>query len=216
MWKNCLEVTSHLVQVSSDLFLTASSSKIIDNLIEYCKPRTNVRVAYWYFQFSSAATQDIARMLRSLFRQLVCSPLPDKVQKLWDNHQQNHTEPSHSELLDAISDSITAHAQVFLVLDVLDECPEDNPFGRSTLLELITQLMKMHPRCLHLVVTSRREPDIRKTLQLVASFSIDVDRALDEDVRKFINHALNHELIKRWGSKLMSLATKKLLESEER
>jgi ATP/maltotriose-dependent transcriptional regulator MalT len=155
-------------------------------------------------------------MLRSLFRQLVCSPLPDKVQKLWDDHQQGHTEPSHSELLDAIGDTITAHAHVFLVLDALDEYPEDKPFGRSTLLELISQLLRTHPRCLHLVVTSRREPDIRKTLQRVASFSINVDRALNEDVRKFINHALNHELIRRWGSKLMSLATEKLLESEER
>jgi hypothetical protein len=69
---------------------------------------------------------------------------------------------------------------------------------------------------LHLVVTSRREPDIRKVLQPMARFSINVDQALESDVEKFVDHALSHDLIKRWGAELISLATQKLLHSGER
>jgi hypothetical protein len=174
------------------------------------------RVGYWYFQFSSAATQDVTRMLRSILRQLICSPLPVKVQEMWDNHYQGHTEPPDSELLDATEDVIGTHEHVFLVLDALDEYPEDKSPGRSALLETILKLLTISHGRLHLVVTSRREPDIRKVLQPMARFSINVDQALEIDVEKFVNHALSSELIKRWGTELVSLATYKLLHSKER
>jgi hypothetical protein len=155
-------------------------------------------------------------MLRSVLRQLVCSPLPDKVQKLWDDHHRGHTEPPSSELLDATEDIVVAHENVFLVLDALDEYPEDASPGRSTLLDTLKKLLTISQERLHLVVTSRREPDIRKVLQPMARFSINVDQALESDVEKFVDHALSHDLIKRWGAELISLATQKLLHSGER
>ncbi|KAG9756503.1 pfs domain-containing protein, partial [Aureobasidium melanogenum] len=195
---------------------TVLSSKIIDHLIQRCKSRAGSRVAYWYFQFSSVSTQDISCMLRSILRQLMCSPLPDKVQELWNFHHRHGTEPSHSELLDTISDLIAVHGEIFLVFDALDEYPENKSPGRSILLETIEQLRTLNQERTHLIVTSRREPDIRKMLQPVAYRSINVDRALESDVEKFVDHALSHESIKRWGAELISLATEKLLQSEER
>jgi len=157
-------------------------------------------------------------MLRSLLRQLVLAPLPDKLKRLWNHHCQYSSEPSDSELLDVIA-HVVAHEHVFLVIDALEEYPEypeDKSPGRSTLLETISQLSKMHQQHLHLVVTSRRESDICKSLECMASFSIDVDQVLEGDVRKFVDHAFNHEPINRWGTELISLATQKLLHSEER
>jgi hypothetical protein len=147
-------------------------------------------------------------------RQLIYYPLPEKIQKLWEDHHPYHTVPSHVELLDVLKDLIAVHKNVFLVLDALDEYPEHSSPGRSTLLETLEKLLAQNR--LHLIVTSRREPDIRKSLQPLAEFSINVDRALESDVEKFVNHALNHESIKRWGAELMSLATQKLVHSEER
>jgi hypothetical protein len=155
-------------------------------------------------------------MLRSIIRQLVRSPIPDKVQKLWDDHHRGHTEPPNSELLDATEESIVTHEHTFLVLDALDEYPEDTSPGRSALLDTIRELLTISQKRLHLIVTSRREPDIRKVLQPMARFVINVDQALEGDVEKLVNHALSHELIKRWGAELTSLATHKLLHSEER
>jgi hypothetical protein len=155
-------------------------------------------------------------MLRSIVRQLVCSPVPDKVQKLWDDHYRGHTEPPSSELLDATEESIVIHEHTFLVLDALDEYPVDTSPGRSTLLDTVRELLKISQKRLHLIVTSRREPDIRKVLQPMVRFVINVDQALEGDVEKLVNHALSHELIKRWGAELTSLATHKLLHSEER
>jgi hypothetical protein len=155
-------------------------------------------------------------MLRSILRQLVCSPLPDKIQKLWDDHHRVDTEPPISELLDAIEDIIGTYEHVYLVLDALDEYPRHKSPARSILLETITSLSKVHPQRLHLVVTSRREPDIREFLQHLVSFSIDVDQAFNGDVQKFVDHALNHEDVRRWGTELVSLALERLLQSEER
>jgi hypothetical protein len=155
-------------------------------------------------------------MLRSIVRQLVCSPIPDKVQKLWDDHHRGHTEPPNSELLDATEESIVTHEHTFLVLDALDEYPEDTSPGRSALLDTIRELLTISQKRLHAIVTSRREPDIRKVLQPMARFVMNVDQALEGDVEKLVNHALSHELIKRWGAELTSLATHKLLHSEER
>jgi hypothetical protein len=155
-------------------------------------------------------------MLRSILRQLVCSPLPDKIQKLWDDHHRGHTEPPISELLDATDNIIGTYEHVYLVLDALDEYHTDRIPGRLILLDMITQLCRMHPHRLHLVVTSRREPDIRETLQRVASFTMTVDQAFDGDVERFLDKAFNHARFQRWGPELLALASRKLLQSEER
>lgn len=155
-------------------------------------------------------------MLRSVLRQLMCSPLPDKVQELWKLHHRYGTEPSHSELLDTIKNSIAVYKNVYLVFDALDEYPENKSPGRSTLLETIEQLRMIDQEHTRLIVTSRREPDIRKMLQSVTCRSLNVDCALENDVETFVEYALSHESIKRWGPELVSLATEKLLHSEER
>lgn len=155
-------------------------------------------------------------MLRSILRQLVWSPLPDSIQRLWNDHCPCHTEPSTSELVEALGDLVAIHQEVFLVLDALDEYPEHKSPGRHILLETIMRLLAIPQNNLRLVVTSRREPDIRKALGPVVRFSLDVDKALEGDVVKFVAHALNDESIKRWGAELMSLATQKLVHSKER
>lgn len=161
-------------------------------------------------------TQDVTCMLRSLLRQLVCSPVPDKLQQLWKHHRRHGTEPSHSELLDTLRDLIANHKNVFLVFDALDEYPEVKSPGRVTLLETIQQVRTMYEERTRVIITSRREPDIRRALQSEVHHSIDVDQALENDVRKFVDHALSHESIQRWGQELVSLAAHKLLHCGER
>lgn len=74
----------------------------------------------------------------------------------------------------------------------------------------------MHRQRLHVIATSRREPDIQKALQHLASFTIDACQALMSDVRTFVDQALEHGSIKRWGAELQSFARQKLIHCEER
>jgi hypothetical protein len=113
-------------------------------------------------------------------------------------------------------DLISVHENVFLVFDALDEYPEQGSHPRSALLETIEQLLNTHKKRPHIVVTSRREPDIQEALQSMAHHSIDVDQALKSDVEKLVDYALSHKSIKRWGPELMSLAADRLLHCEER
>ncbi|THW47260.1 hypothetical protein D6D21_03486 [Aureobasidium pullulans] len=195
---------------------TVLSSKIIDDLTERCNPLPNSRIAYWYFQFSDSSTQDISNMLRSILRQLISSALPDQIHRLWSQHFRNQTEPSRAELLKVISVLVKRHEVVYLVLDALDEFPADKPPGRLTLLETIKDLMISCAPSLRCLVTSRREPDIRKSFQTVASCVIDIDPAIKEDVAKLVAFALQQDSMRRWGDIMATLIVPKLLGAEER
>ncbi|TIA39333.1 hypothetical protein D6C78_03381, partial [Aureobasidium pullulans] len=195
---------------------TVLSSRIIDDLKERCISLSNTRIAYWYFQFSDSSTQDISHMLRSILRQLASSPLPGRLRRLWSQHCQNQSEPSRAELLNVISDIVNRHEVVYLVLDALDEYPADKSPGRLTLLETIQQLMILCAPSLRCLVTSRREPDIWKSLQSVASCVIDIEPAIKEDVAKLVAFALQQYSIRRWGDTILDLIATKLLDAEER
>ncbi|TIA45596.1 hypothetical protein D6C79_05585 [Aureobasidium pullulans] len=66
------------------------------------------------------------------------------------------------------------------------------------------------------LVTSRREPDIRQSLQTVASCVIDIDPAIKEDVAKLVAFALQQDSMRRWGDIMATLIVPKLLGAEER
>lgn len=149
-------------------------------------------------------------MLRSILVQLVPPPLPDMVKKLWHDCRARCSKPSHRELLDTIGAILATYEHVFLILDALDEYPEDKPPGRAVLLEVITQLVKTHPQ-IHVVITSRREPDIREALENIASSIIVADQAFNGDVERFVDHAFKHKLRKWWDPELVALAIRTLL-----
>ena len=58
--------------------------------------------------------------------------------------------------------------QVFLVIDALDECPIGDE-SRAKVLALLTELSGWSLSNLHVLVTSRKEPDIEKALAPLAN-----------------------------------------------
>ncbi|TIA05588.1 hypothetical protein D6C81_10451 [Aureobasidium pullulans] len=215
LWKNCAKVCIRLHTLLSK-YLTRFSSRIIDDLKERCIPLSNTRVAYWYFQFSDSSTQNITHMLRSILRQLSPSPLPHQIYRLWSQHFHIQSEPSRAELLEVISDLVKSQEVVYLVLDALDEYPAEKSPERRTLLMTIKELMTSCAPSLRCLVTSRREPDIQQELESVAYSIIDVDPAMQEDVGKLVAFALSQDSIRRWGDTLVSFASTKLLDAQER
>jgi len=105
---------------------------------------------------------------------------------------------------------------VYLVLDALDEYPAEKSPERRTLLMTIKDLMTSCAPSLRCSVTSRREPDIQQELESVAYSIIDVDPAMQEDVGKLVAFALSQDSIRRWGNTLVSFASTKLLDAQER
>jgi hypothetical protein len=93
---------------------------------------------------------------------------------------------------------LTTGRKVYLVLDALDECP----VPRHDLLDWIRMIAKLTDQRMHLLVTSRKEPDIDTVLghddvvdQVVAVQS----NIIDADIRAYIIDTLRTDVaFKRW------------------
>lgn len=69
---------------------------------------------------------------------------------------------------------------------------------------------------MHILVTSRREPDIKKVLGQVTSNIINIDSLIEIDVDQFVVAALDDDCLAKWGEDLVALAKSNLLVSGER
>ncbi|KAF3022400.1 hypothetical protein E8E14_003859 [Neopestalotiopsis sp. 37M] len=173
--------------------------------------------AYWYFRFDNQISQDVSQMLRSIIRQLSSSPLPEEIQSLFELHGQRGSEPSLEELVTALNGTIDLLAQdVYIVLDALDECPHKDKKGqRDRLLHCINILGRTHPH-LHLLVTSRPEPDIERELRSIATCDFDIEKLIRSDVERFVKITLEDPCLASWAEDVRDQIVSKLLEHEER
>jgi hypothetical protein len=148
-------------------------------------------------------------MLRLFLRQLSSSPLPSMIRNLWDKHQRSGSEPSTKELMGAIWDIIKRSEQdLFIVIDALDECPLSK---RPQLLHHIIELCNKSDRKVHILATSRREPDIDSKLKEPPTIAMDIEGQFGEDIKIFVEAALcENEKLRRWDKDSKSQIMKKL------
>ena len=134
--------------------------------------------------------------LRSLIRQLGAGAesLPDAVRSLTRIHRRRGSHPSIPELLEALHSVIlNLNKDAFLVLDALDEFPEDSRHGeRFTLLNVIESLVERGHSNLHLLVTSRRENDISSRLGRLSNppKQLDVEAPLFHDLELLYDNTI--------------------------
>lgn len=155
-------------------------------------------------------------MLRSLIRQLSASPLSSTISKLQQDHKQRGSQPSLNELATCLHDTIdSVDGDVFIILDALDEYHlEDRIFERSKLLEIIENLIHRH-RNLHLLISSRPEPDISAVLRETAQLGFDIEAYMKDDITRYIDNALGQTIWSEWGQDIISQIRGKLLSFEE-
>ena len=80
--------------------------------------------------------------------------------------------------------TVAAQQPIFIVMDALDECPDDGmPTPREEVLNLIKLLVRLQLPNLHLCVTSRPEIVIQTMLKPLAVNSISLH---DETRQKFV------------------------------
>lgn len=198
--------------------LTLTSSTIIKDIEKHCqKPySTPQRLAYWYFQFSNGETQEIPNLLRSLLRQLSSAPLPPSITKLWESYSRPGTQPDQQTLCEALNETLrNLEGQVFLVLDALDECPNTpGRYQRNFALEFLLKLQASHPTKLHVLATSRPEPDIRS--QFEGCRTLDLEVKLGGDVETFVRAQVAGGPIKEFDSSIQDKVIEKLLDTPER
>lgn len=121
--------------------------------------------------------------------------LPAQLSKVYDQHYQNHSQPSYKDLKDIFHDIVQQFDSVFLVLDALDECALDQ---RVHLCEFFAGIVEFHSCADHLVklfIASRKEHDI-ETAFLRKSFpTIEVEaKKVDSDIELYVTAQIERRL----------------------
>lgn len=106
--------------------------------------------------------------------------------------------------------------QTFLVIDALDECPiSDENDSRNKVLALLTELSEWALPNLHILVTSRKEPDIDEALTPLlnlSSISIQTNQ-IQPDIHRYIKSQLASDpVLKKWSSLIKEEIEETLIE----
>ena len=92
---------------------------------------------------------------------------------------------------------------IYLVMDALDECPNDSgiPSSREKVLKLVKELVGLHHPSLRLCITSRPEFDIRSMLTPLATQQVSLHDEIGQkqDIIDYLTSIVrSDEKMKRW------------------
>ncbi|CAN9256395.1 unnamed protein product [Alternaria alternata] len=169
---------------------TILSSTIIENLLQYCHDDTNIVTAYFYFDFNDTQKQDPELMLRSLLCQLLQRSvvIPKGVDALFSSCENGQRKPSSHALLQVTKEAAQEFTHVYVVLDALDECAQ-----RSELMDMLEAVAGWQLNNLHLLMTSRKERDIERSLEeyIREEDTVCLQRdVVDKDIQRYIQQRL--------------------------
>ncbi|KAJ7695371.1 ankyrin repeat-containing domain protein [Mycena rosella] len=135
----------------------------------------NIGVASIYLNHKETEIQSPSNLIASLWRQLVFNkPLSSAVSTLYMKHHEQDTRPTLNEIHSQFSSAVAEYLKVYIVVDALDEYPEE---GRSILLDALAKIQPM----VNLILTSR--PHISSFFPGAQILEI---RATEEDIRCYV------------------------------
>ncbi|KAJ7330372.1 hypothetical protein DFH08DRAFT_639455, partial [Mycena albidolilacea] len=160
---------------------TVLVSMVVDYLSAAFRNNKDIGVTCIYLNHKEADIQTPSRLLAGLWRQLVLDrDISSIVGNLYNQHREKGTVPSLQEVAGILSSSLKEFSQVFIVIDAIDEYPEDQ---RLILLKHLAELMSLS-LSVNLMVTSRPHVPADPTLPNVETLEIG---AMTEDIQNFVN-----------------------------
>ncbi|KAI9461930.1 hypothetical protein BJY52DRAFT_1146951 [Lactarius psammicola] len=164
-------------------------------------------VAYFYFDFKDTKKQDSRALLSSVLVQLSDQSdiSCDVLFSLYSAHKRGSEQPTDDSLAQCLKEMLTTTGQapIYLVMDALDECPNDVgiPSSREKVLELVKDLVDLHHPYLRLCITSRPEFDIRTTLEPLATQQVSLhdESGQKQDINSYVTFVVHSDRrMKRW------------------
>ncbi|KAI9761972.1 MAG: hypothetical protein M1840_001501, partial [Geoglossum simile] len=184
---------------------TILCSTIIEDVRTHCASEPTSSVAYFYFSFNDVEKQKTRNFLRSVLKQLSCSKpsIPDSLQSLYNAYK--HEQPPTDGLKSAARAVLELPGQNFIIIDALDECPYGEE--RTQLSTVLREFSTWALPNLHILVTSRKELDIDKTLApLVTSSPLCIQtEQVDADILLYVQTQLESDAILKERTKVPQL-----------
>jgi hypothetical protein len=181
-------------------------------------------LAYFYFDFKDTAKQDSRALLSSLLVQLSnqSDQFCDVLRGLYSDHQDGSQQPNTASLRQCLRGMLTVAGpgSVYLVMDALDECPNDSgiPSSREMVLQTVKELVNLHQPNLRLCVTSRPEYDIRTALEPLATqqLSLHEESGQQQDINNYVTSLVHSdENMKRWRDSDKDMVVEKLTQKAD-
>jgi hypothetical protein len=186
---NTPEVASWLDEPKGTLFCrgdpgtgeTMIAAIMIDHLMKIAEKEAH-GVAFVYCNYKVQAQQDVQSILAAILKQLMQRrpTIITHIAQLQKQFANNNTKPSVPELCEALQ-SIVAHLEhVYIVIDALDEC-RNNDRTRD---DLIAHLLKLQgSKDVRIMATSRRISEIQNHFPKATTVNIRADL---EDLKRFV------------------------------
>ena len=196
---------------SSDVAnLDIHSSAALDEIFNNTKLEPGCAVTYLYFDFHNASKQSYESLLRSLIVQLSIQlrSLPRKLEKFYKQKLDGYHELCDKDLLAVFREQVenVSLYHIYIFIDALDECN-----SRDQLLEFIITVNDWNISKLHILVTSRKERDITKSIDpIIQHNSAGACQCLetslvDPDIRLYILDQLHNDpSLNKWPDALRS------------
>ncbi|WPG99074.1 Hypothetical protein R9X50_00187900 [Acrodontium crateriforme] len=185
---------------------TLLCSTAIEDVKAHCENAINAGYVIFYFSFSDDQKQRYDHLLVSAVVQLG-SRQPGFLMLQQAYEKSNRRRPGREELEKILLACIASYDELFVVLDALDECPE-NDNGRAHMLTWLIKLTQEASQ-VKILATSRELPDIRASMMLMGAISISVaTHSVHADIRKYLATQLSrdHRLLR------LQQTTKELIE----
>ena len=201
----------------------STSSVIIRDIKSISNDRSTL-LAYFYFDFKDTAKQNSHALLSSLLVQLSDQSdiLCDILFSLCSAHKLGSEQPTDDSLAQCLEDmlAITGQAPIYLIIDALDECPNDSgiPSSREKVLRLVKDLVGLHHPNLRLCIASRPEFDIRTTLRPLATqqLSLHDESGQKQDIIDYVTSIVRlDERMKKWRDDDKTMVIGKLTEKAD-
>ncbi|KAJ7117132.1 hypothetical protein C8R44DRAFT_593899, partial [Mycena epipterygia] len=151
-------------------------ASLVVNHLQYQSRTENIGVACIYLNYKEAESQTPQNLLGCLWRQLVLGkPIHPEVHALYEKHREQQTRLTLDEVYKTLSLSVAQYSKVYLIVDAVDEYPEEQ---RTILLESLAAIDG------NVMLTSRPHIDPDSTalpnLQLVEI------QATEDDMQQYI------------------------------
>jgi hypothetical protein len=162
-------------------------SIVIDHLLKTFKNDDNVGTAFIYctYEDKTNVTHTPVNLIASLWMQLVDSKqLSEQAIALYNTHARRGSRPSLKEVSKVLSTEIARYAQIFIVVDALDELSEETGIRQSFLAEL-----RSLPATVKVIITSRGGVDISMGFNDTVRMEI---FANEGDMRKYLTSSITH------------------------
>ena len=181
-------------------------------------------MAYFYFDFKDTGKQDSRALLSSLLIQL-----SDQSEQFYDvllgsysRHKDGSKQPTNDTLMQCLKDmlAIMGQAPIYLIMDALDECPNDSgiPSLRENVLKLVKELVELRRPNLRLCITSRPEFEIRTTLQPLATQQVSLhdESGQKQDINVYVTSVvLSDTKMKKWLDDDKNMVIEKVTEKAD-